>query len=172
MKFLVWFFSLFIKKEVMPPVEPEPEKEEVVTPSTRDTLYTVAKSLLGKHLTLNPLVDQRLGCAQALSYVLKQVKWTSIPKHGIDGTAGLLQWFNGHIELFKEVSEPQIGTIILNVTGTGNGKVRGHVGIVGKNSIMSNNSQSGLWDTHWDLETWKAYYEKFGGMKTHYFDIV
>lgn len=171
MKFLVWLFSFFTKP--MPQVTPEPTPEpEIVTPSTKDTLYTVSKGLIGKHLTLNPLVDSRLGCAQALSYVLKQVKWTSIPKHGIDGTAGLLEWFKGHIELFKEVDTPTVGTIILNVTGTGNGRARGHTGVVGKNSIMSNNSQSGLWDTHWDLDTWKAYYEKFGGMKTHYFDIV
>jgi len=168
MKFLLWLLSFFPKP--MPPVTPEPTPEpEPVTSSTKDTLYAVSKSLIGKHLTLNQLVDQRLGCAQALSYVLKQVKWTSIPKHGIDGTAGLLEWFEGHPEMYEEIFEYQQGAIALAVTGTGNSKIRGHTAVCGYNCMMSNNSQSGLWDTHWDWERWYQYYDVFGGFKTRFF---
>jgi hypothetical protein len=131
------------------------------------SLYDTAYSLLGKHLTLNNTVDKNVGCAQATSYVLKKYG-AMIPYGGISGTASLYEWLKKNA---TEVSVPRAGCIIISVTGTGNESVRGHVGVVGKNSIMSNNSKTGLWDYQWTLSEWLDYYETNGQLLTKYFII-
>lgn len=140
--------------------------------TTQELLYENAKKYRGLHIFLNPLVDPRLGCATAVSYVIQKTKFTAIPKGGIDGTAALLNWFESHSDLYREVDEYETGAIIISATGTGNGKVRGHVGICGNNCIMSNNSQDGTWSEHWDKDSWLSYYERYGGIKTHFFIIL
>jgi hypothetical protein len=131
------------------------------------TLYEVAYSLLGRRLTLDLNVPKEVGCAQAISYVLKRYGCL-IPNKGISGTAGMYDWLKKNS---VEIGNPEVGCILLYATGSGNGKIRGHVFVVGKNSLMSNNSNTGLFDYQWTQEKAKLYYEEHGGFKPHYFRI-
>lgn len=130
-------------------------------------LYAYAYSLLGKHLTLDETVDKSVGCGEALSFVLDGFGY-DIPKRGIPGTAGIYEWCKKNAD---EVETPEAGDIIVSVTGTGNGRCRGHCGVVGKFHIMSNNSRTGLWDDTWTMSEWKKYYQKYGALKTKYYRI-
>ena len=138
------------------PMEPTPQP-------TDPKLYTVTKSLMGQRLTLDPSVPKDVGCAQCMSYILKEAGY-KIPKGGISGTYSLYEWLNKN---FYKTDTIEKGNIIISVTGTGNGKIRGHVGVFLDNEVIaSNNSKTGLLDTHWKYENWKAYYQQVGKLKT------
>lgn len=132
--------------------------------TNRETLYDTAYASLG--VDMAPLNDT-LGCAEALSHIL--IRAGVSLKSPIVSSYALDQWLQKNL---KEVMDPEAGDIISSPTGTGNGKIRGHVGIVGKNSIMSNNSQTGKWDYHWTMKKWLDYYEKYGGIPTKYYRWV
>lgn len=146
-------------------VQPLPAPE-VQTPAQR--LYSLSRSLLGQHLSLNEAVPWMVGCMEAVSKLLVQFGTPGIPKAGIEGTAAGLAFLiqSPH---FKEITAPQLGAILIAATGTGNGKIRGHVGCIGEYQIMSNNSETGKWDTQWTIDRWLAYYDTYGGIKTRYF---
>lgn len=142
-------------------------QQKVQTSGFPPLLYTVAKGLLGQHLTLNDNVPPEVGCAECLSYVLKQSGYT-IPTGGIPGTSSLYTWLKNNPR-FQSVSSWQIGDIILSPTGMGNGKIPGHVGVMGTYGIMSNDSNSGLFLELWTIEKWKQYYAGYGGLPIYYF---
>lgn len=137
-------------------------------PTKADKLYSYSKSEIGAHLSLNNAVPWMVGCAEAVSWLLKHFGTTGIPTTGFEGTATLAA-FLSHNTQFSEIYTYTPGAIMVAATGTGNGKIRGHTGVCGYNSIMSNNSETGKWDTQWDQKRWVAYYENFGGFKTRYF---
>lgn len=145
------------------------KQKAAMTPQTR--LLVLAKSLLGKHLTLDESIPAMVGCAEAVSFVLRQFGFT-IPNGGIAGTASLLAFLLQYSGV-KEVSSPTPGCLLVAATGTGNGKNRGHTGVMGENGIiMSNNSETGKWDTQWNLTRWLANYDGYGGIKTRYFQPI
>lgn len=139
-----------------------------MTPQER--LYAVAKGNLGIHCTLNDAVASEVGCAEALSYNLKQAGFT-VPSGGIAGTYDMLQFLKSNPQ-FQQVNVPQAGDIIMSATGTGNGSIEGHVGCIGNNGILSNDSATGLWLERWTLQRWQAYYAVAGGIPTYYFRAV
>lgn len=131
-------------------------------------LYNVAKDSLGTHMTLDDSVPMQVGCAEAVSAVLKDAGVPGIPPKGIAGTASLLAFLEKSPN-FSEIEQGEPGSVIISATGTGNGKIRGHVGICGINGIMSNESQTGLWREQWDETSWDSYYRRYGGIPTRRF---
>lgn len=126
------------------------------------SLYDTAKGLLGRHLTLDESVGKELGCAEAMSYVLKQAGVSGIPLKGFSGTIGLNQFLRESAS-FVKIASPEAGAIVVSVTVGSN---HGHTGIFGKlglqypndYGILSNNSDTGLLSEHWSWEKWKNYY--------------
>lgn len=182
-----WILTLLAIKP-MPPTPPpealEVPPEPIVSnpPDTRtlnEKLYEVAKSNLGKDISLDQSIPNELQCAQAASFVIKQVKSNAIPVHGISGTAALYQWMKDS-PLFEETFAPSLGSIIINATGTGKNTIRGHCGIVAKYDlmykndagVMSNDSNTGTLREQWSLKQWDKYYRITGGMPTHYFNLL
>jgi hypothetical protein len=135
-------------------------------------IYITAKRLLGQHLTLDESVDKSVGCAQALSYVLKASGY-SVPKKGIPGTVGIKAWCDKNA---IPLNGPQVGAIIVSVT---EGDRHGHVGVCARYDfmypddfgIMSNDSRTGLWEVNWSLEEWKIYYEYKLGLQTFFYKL-
>lgn len=126
--------------------------------SNREHLYQVAYDCLG--LDMAPTQDE-LGCAESVSFVLMKAGVKGLPSAGITGTYTLNEWLKKNL---KAVKEPLPGDIIMSATGTGNGSIKnGHVGIVGKHSIMSNNYKTFKWDWHLKMDWWNEYYGKKGG---------
>jgi hypothetical protein len=145
------------------PLLPKP----VSMPTNQEKLYIISKGNLGLHCTLNDAIPHEKGCAEALSYNLKQAG-VLIPDGGIAGTASMLTFLKTSPQ-FQEVNVPQAGDIIMSATGTGNGTIEGHTGIVMNNGICSNDSASGLWLERWTLQRWQAYYQQAGGIPTRFF---
>jgi hypothetical protein len=137
---------------------------------TQEKIYNEAKLSLGEHLTLNPNVPADVGCAEAVSFVLKNAGITGIPAQGYAGTADLYQWLLANPQ-FKLIEQPEQGAIIVSATGFGNGTVEGHCGVLGafgaqypnEFGILSNNSDNGLFQEKWNLLTWWENY----GLKGH-----
>lgn len=142
-------------------------------------LYNIAKNLLGQHLTLNNNVPADVGCAEAVSYVLKQAGVKNIPAAGIAGTADLYRWMLQDPQ-FKLIEAPEQGCIIVSPTGFGNGTVEGHTGIMAafglqypnEYGILSNNSDNGLWQEKWNLLTWWENYGVKGHLPVALFRLV
>ena len=148
--------------------------------SMEETVYNQTKLAVqsGKHLTLNPVVPNKVGCAEAVSTILSRSGISDGPQ-GIEGTADLLAWLQKSSHM-QEIQEPEAGAIIINATGTGNGSIEGHTGILGAFNtafandwgICSNDSATGFFLERWNLTRWQAYYRDAGGMPTHIFRPV
>lgn len=183
MKAVIDFLAALFRWDTTPiqtnPMQPEPmptqapkQPEEPIKyeegGNQPELLYQLAKSLLGQHLTMNDAVPWMVGCMEAISRILSKFGIPGIPVMGIEGTAAGLD-FLVKSDDFKEVQQYTLGAVLIAATGTGNGKIRGHVGICGEFQIMSNNSETGKWDTQWTIDRWLAYYGDYGGIKTRYF---
>lgn len=183
MKAVIDFLAALFRWDTTPiqtnPMQPEPmptqapkQPEEPIKyeegGNQPELLYQLAKGLLGRHLTMDESVPWMVGCMEAASYILDAFDIPGIPVKGIPGTIVGLEFLISS-PCFKEVWEYSVGAVLIAATGTGNGKIRGHVGICGINQIMSNNSETGKWDTQWDIKRWLAYYGDYGGIKTRYF---
>lgn len=142
-------------------------------------VYNWAKNSLGRHITLNDAIPHDVGCAEALSYVLRNAGLTGIPATGIPGTASLYQFLSTNPQ-FQRILAPEKGAIIISPTGAGNGTVEGHTGILGGLSVMywgdygicSNNSDTGLFLELWNLKRWRQYYAAQGGLPVAFFRVL
>lgn len=147
---------------------PEVPETPPVSPkmTNREHLYAIAYSCLG--IDMAPTQDE-VGCAEAVSFVMLKAGIPGVPRGGILSTQLLNKWLKEHL---TEVDSPEFGDIAIFPTGSGNGKIRGHVFIVGKHKWMSNNSNTTLWDDHWTGKKALEYYAKYGGLSTHYYRWV
>lgn len=130
-----------------------------------NSIYQIAKSLLGHHITLDQTVPPDLGCAEAVSYILKEAGIVGIPVKGFASTA-LLEQFLLSSDQFELVASPSGGAVIISPSGQSSiGYPHGHVGICGEveQGIMSNDSDTGLFLEKWSVPSWKETYgEKLG----------
>ena len=154
-----------------PPETPH-TSETVPSITNREKLYQVAYSCLGKHMGLTSGIDKSVNCANALSHVLILAGVNGLPQKGIPGTAELYGWLL-RSKQFDKMAEPLPGDILIYPTGYGNGSVRGHAFVVGKRNPMSNNSNTGLWDAHWDsVSEADEFYSKKGGIPRSVFRYI
>lgn len=141
----------------------------------RERLYTTAYSFLGKDASPHDIAPDEYGCAETVSDVIR----TAFPELRFPtllSTRELYDYLTRSVS-FQQTDEPEYGCIVLNVTGTGNGRVpNGHTGILGQRVspdgshwIMSNDSRSGTWEPNYTLNSWRRYYEAKGGMPTLFF---
>lgn len=141
-------------------------------------LYAISKNVLGTKQTLNDNVPPEVGCAEAVSSILQKAG-VIVPSGGIQGTAELYIWLKNNIR-FVQVSEPEVGCIIISPTSS-TGKIsHGHVGIVAMYNLMynndwgiiSNDSDTGLVREKWNVKNWIAYYQTYGGLDIAYFKLL
>ncbi len=129
-------------------------------------ILTEAKKWLGKDASPANAVDKSVACAESLTNILKSIGYMD---YIITGTYTLLQAFLGASE-WVSVTNPLPGDVILYASGTGNGSIPGHTGIILENNfVASNNSNTGIWDTHLNLESMRQRYEVVGGFPRKFF---
>lgn len=161
----------------LPDIEDDPQE----LPMNQDyggRLYNVAFASIGTDVSPDDIAHDFLGCMESVSQIVRKA-FPEINFPVILSTREAYTYFKNSPN-FHETGVARKGTIILNVTGTGNGKVaNGHVGICGKNLapdgsvyIMSNNSYTGKWDAFYTLKKWNRYFRDLGGMSTHFFERV
>lgn len=163
--------NILLKKKVDNPVVNTPpsdiikpmEPTQVVSKSQR--FYDLAFSLIGQHLTMDTSVLANFGCAESVSYILKEFGYP-MPARGYAGTAILDTWLSQNCTMVKGEIIP--GDIIISVT---QGNNHGHVGICGKNAIMSNDSQTGLWEPYWSMPAWLEFYRTQKKLETKFYRL-
>lgn len=142
------------------PLDPIPLEQKNVQTQNSKLLYEVSKECLGRKMVPSGY-DPILGCAISLNKVHEKAFGSQI---GGDSSTALL-WAKLRTRSdFEEVPECLPGDILISPTGTGTGSIQhGHVGIVGNNRIMSNDSDTGLWAQDFTLASWKKYFVDRGG---------
>lgn len=141
-----------------------------------DLIYAEAFASLGKDITPDDEVNDRVACVHQLSTIIRKAleKETNFP---IMTSTILLYEYLSKSPSWKEVSLPQYGDIITGVTGTGDGRIKNaHCGIIGKRNaedgsawIMSNDSRTGTWEANYTLNSWQRYYGSKGSYHAHFF---
>lgn len=132
----------------------------------KQVLYNVALACQGKDMAPH---ENEYGCAEAVNSVY--LKAFGEPIGG-----GLSTWLMvkslQDLKRFKRVLEPSVGCVIISPSGYGK-LPNGHVGIVGENNtVMSNTSKNGLWQSNYTIDSWKQKYEKVGGFPVWYFEPI
>ena len=133
-----------------------------------ETIYQTALNHIGVDASPEDFVDDVVGCAESVTTILQ--KHINMPI--ITGTYTLLEYMNKSGN-FARVDIPMAGNIIISPTGMGDGSMRGHVGIIGKNDvIMSNDSYSGKWMANYTIKAWRARYSGQGKMPVYFFKVI
>ena len=147
----------------------EPTSTEPIE-SNNDKLYRIADALaqLEKDITPEDAIDDEVACVQNLCEVINQV--VDFPK--LAYTPYLVTALKEDSR-FKGTLDLKAGHIIVNATESGNGAVRGHTGILGKDEkIMSGNSYNGKWEYNYDIESWTNRFRRKGEMPTLVFKLL
>lgn len=143
--------------------------------NNQQKLYAAAKGVLDAGESLVPAgFDPDLGCAISMCELLKRIG-VIIPE--TPSTATLIYEFEKSLS-FIEIGalEATAGDIIICATGTSSiydtPIQHGHVGVIGKFGIMSNDSDTGLWKEKYTIDTWRQRWEVEGGYQSRYFRVV
>lgn len=140
----------------------------MATKTKLQSLHDAAKGVIGQDASPSDLAPDELGCAESVSNIVRKV----LPDFPIiTGTWTLEQKLKTD-KRFTRVLTPSKGTIVISATGTGNGKIAGHVGIFGDGVIMSNDSATGKFMPNFTLEGWTKRYKGIGGFPINYYDVV
>lgn len=136
---------------------------------TRNTqVYNEAVKWLGADASPSDLADDVVGCAESVTTILARLNAMPV----ILGTSSLLSYASTSGK-FRRVASPVAGNIVIYATGTGNGSILGHTGIVGKNNIvMTNDSYTGKWSANYTVDSMFKRYNGIGGMHPHYFEVI
>lgn len=132
-------------------------------------VYMKAKSLQGNDITPRDLIPDAVGCADAVNEVFRQALGTRV---GGGASTKLMYEILEKSDRFIPVEYSLPGDIVISPTGYGNGNLpNGHVGIVGKYGIMSNNSETGFWELNYTLVGWIKQFRTFGGFPVRFYRV-
>lgn len=137
--------------------------------SRREQLFDAAQEAIGTDASPSDIAPDELGCAESVSKLIKSVlRYFAV----VTGTWSLWDVLRRH-EQFQEVDSPLPGDIIISPTGTGNGSMRGHTGIVGNDlTVLSNDSSTGTFEENYTIAAWIKLYGGAGGFPVHYYRII
>lgn len=150
---------------------------EKLSDRDREAIYSAAVSFLGKDASPNDLAIDDYGCADSVCGVLTK----ALVYPGFEWTVSTLTLYTtmkkslDYIEV--DASHAKRGDILISPTGMSsipNTPVsNGHTGVVGDGeTIMSNNSAKGIWESNYTFKTWSDRYVRKGGYKMHFFRKV
>lgn len=130
----------------------------------KKTLLKLCEESIGIDVTPDDLIPDSVSCAITVSTLLNKLDPT-FPK--VAGTWTLWDILE-HRTDYERVTVPSPETIVISPTGTGNGSIPGHTGILlDDNVIASNDSASGKFLKNYTLDTWRQRYVDKGGFKVY-----
>lgn len=129
-----------------------------------------ARELQKTDFTPDNAVPDEVACVYAVTTLLYNIGL--VPRIEVGTYTFGQQLLRRQIKGWFPTPSPTAGDIAIAMTGTGNGKMRGHCWIVGEDGWYSNNSYTGLWERNYTKETAEQRYEKEGGMKIFYFTYL
>ena len=140
----------------------------LLTSSKSFKFYKFCLNYLGVDASPRDLAKDMVGCAETVTTLLDNFMGCQI----ILGTA-TLESVLATSRQFVPVVNPEPGCIIISPTGSGNGTIEGHTGIVGMNGqILSNDSYTGKFSANWSIKTWTEYYHVKGGLPIYYYKLI
>lgn len=139
-----WLIDLFVYKE----------KNIGGLSTKREKLYDTAYSFLGRDASPLDRAPDELSCAESVNAIFRAAFGKEIG--GDVSTLRMYQELKESAE-FIETDAPLYGDVIISPTTMARVPI-GHVGIVGKWQVMSNNSYTGRWEAHYTLESWRLRY--------------
>lgn len=158
--------SGIIEKRLMPP-EFQPANPNAAK------IYAQAKRLIGTDASPRDAAPDTLACAETVNRIVALA--LGAPIGGGTSTASMWQVLRTDTKRWTPIigSEALPGDIIISPTGgTTNARLEhGHVGIVAKFGILSNNSENGLLCENYDIPSWKRYYSGFGLLPTLFYRV-
>lgn len=114
----------------------------------------------GTDFTPDWMVPDEVSCSYAVTTILKEID-PLFPI--ITGTYTLDDYLSKNPK-FERVLEPEAGDLVVSPTGQGNGNLIGHTGFyINETDIMSNNSNTGLFEKNYTRESWRNRYHYKGG---------
>ena len=147
----------------------------IVSQLRADLLYKYAKEAIGTDSSPEDNAPDEYGCVDSATAIIQKVL-PFIPR--MVSTIRFDEYMAGS-GAFQKINTIEPKCIIVSVTGSGNGSIVGHTGIVGKNTapdgslwIMSNDSRSGLWQANFTHSSWIKRYVLRGGLKTNYYKLI
>ncbi len=151
------FATLFLVEEKLVEIKEPPKKSQA------QLLLEISESFENIDPTPKDIINDKYACAESLSAVLQKL-YPNFPN--IVYTPTFVSFLKKDSR-FKGTLDLGEGYIIINATGSGNGTVIGHSGIIGKNgTIWSNDSYTGKWSVNYNIDSWKERYRIKGGMPT------
>lgn len=122
-------------------------------------------------LNKNMSPDYVYGCAEAVNNVV--TKAIGVPIGGDVSTYRMYSALQNKIRFLK-TSRPHRGDIIISPTGYGSGRLsNGHVGIMLDNGqIASDNTTTGKFDNHFNLDMWYNRYKDIGGFPVEFYRVI
>lgn len=150
-----------IKETPMP--EPIPEPVESMNNKFIRIADAITKLNDGKGIDVTPedKIPDEVACVESFCEVMSKVCY--FPR--LTYTPDLVRELKRD-DRFEGTLDFNEATIIVSPTGTGNGTVVGHCGVIGTNNeIISNNSKTGKWEYNYNIDTWKARYKTKGGLQ-------
>lgn len=145
------------------PLEKPMQHEE----TRNEKLVRIADALAQLNIDVTPEdhIPDEVACVESVCEVINKV--VPFPKE--THTYYFLKELERNL-LFEEVYKFSDATIIVSATDTGNGTMKGHTGIIGKDGqIINNNSLTGIWGYSYSEKTWNARFKVKGGMPTRLF---
>lgn len=172
-KGLLAFFSRFMElfqQSIVYPTETSTEIEipEPKQPTTQDKIKEVTLGLVG--FDLSTVVDNNLACVETVSRIVQKV-YPDFPL--MISTIAVKEYFKTD-KRFRPTLDLTPWSIILCVTGTGNGKIKhGHIGILGENGLIySNSSLTGRFEQNYTVDSWVNRYRLEGGYRVYIYTMV
>lgn len=141
---------------ILGPLPPEKDaaKENPTPPlktqrSASLILYDTAYSFIGKDASPRDFAQDEYGCVDSLQEVIRAAGRAYIAGRTLS-TATLCQQLLKS-PAYKLINGPELGAVTVFPTAGDN---HGHCGIVGRNYVMSNDSNSGYWLANYTLAGW------------------
>ena len=161
------FYRYFYKESLIKEIEKDCPIPLIPEKTNREKLLDIAITFYNIDPTPRDEQPDEVACVHSLTTIIKKL----IPDFPImTYTPTLLDYLLKDIR-FKETNEMKEGIIIISPTGEG--KIIGHTGIIGKNgTIYSNNSLNGLWDTKYTIPSWIKRYCVDGNIPIYLFELL
>lgn len=152
-----------------------PELIDKIVPSGKskqERFYEYAKSKLGIDVSPRDIAPDRLACAESLNEVVRGFFGNPIGENLV--STKILFDKLCEDERFYQVANSQVlpGDISIAVTGEStNGSPHGHCGVWGKETVMSNDSDTGKWSAHYTKDAWVKVFAGTLGFPLHTFRL-
>ena len=147
-------------------VEPAPIVPEHPPEMTRaQVLYAYAEKLVSQRIDVSPrdVADDDVGCVESMCEVIRGSIFPDFKR--MVSTIELKKELDRD-KRFKQTLDLTPGNVMVTMTGTGNGKVRGHTWVIGQNHLlMSNDSRDGIWKQNYTVDQVVKRWRTYGGMQ-------